>query len=317
MRSSDMRIGLDIMGGDFAPEATVKGAILARHELPSDVRLVLFGDEKIIHEQLSALGESPDGFEIVHASQRIEMGDHPVRALTQKPDSSISKGFGMLASGELDAICSAGNTGAMLAGAMFTIKPIPGLIRPAIAVALPQKNGGFTLLLDVGLNPDARPDVLYQYGIMGSLYAHYVYGIDKPKVGLLNIGSEEDKGNLLAKSAYTLMKGTPDFDFIGNIEGNELFFNRADVVVCDGFTGNVVLKQAESFYNLMLNFKNGDPFFEQFNYENLGGTPILGIGSQVLIGHGISSALAIKNMLIQNKKIVESDLIKKLKKAFK
>jgi len=305
------------MGGDFAPAATVNGAILARRELPAQIKLVLFGDEKIIDEQFSAAGEEPDGFEIIHSSQKIEMGDHPVRALSQKPDSSISKGFSMLATGELDALCSAGNTGAMLAGAMFTIKPISGLIRPAIAVALPQKDGGFTLLLDVGLNPDARPDVLYQYGIMGSLYSHYVYGIKEPKVGLMNIGSEEDKGNLLAKSAFQLMKGTPDFNFVGNVEGNELFFGRADVVVCDGFTGNVVLKQAESFYNLMMKFKNGDPFFEQFNYENLGGTPILGIGSQVLIGHGISSPLAIKNMLIQNKKIVESGLIKKLKKAFK
>lgn len=317
MRPSDMRIGLDIMGGDFAPKATVNGAVMARRELPSQVRLVLFGDEEIINKQFSAIGENPGDFEIIHSSQIIEMGDHPVRALSQKPDSSISKGFGMLASGELDAFCSAGNTGAMLAGAMFTIKPIPGLIRPAIAVALPQKGGGFNLLLDVGLNPDARPDVLYQYGIMGSIYSHYVYDIERPKVGLLNIGSEEDKGNLLAKSAFQLMKGTPDFDFVGNVEGNELFFNRADVVVCDGFTGNVVLKQAESFYDLMLKVKNGDPFFEQFNYENLGGTPILGIGSQVLIGHGISSPTAIKNMLIQNKKIVESGLITKLKKAFK
>jgi len=305
------------MGGDFAPEATVKGAVLARKELSSQVKLVLFGDEGIIRKQFSSIGENADDFEIIHASQKIEMGDHPVRALSQKPDSSISIGFGLLASGELDAYCSAGNTGAMLAGAMFTIKPIAGLIRPAIAVALPQKDGGYALLLDVGLNPDARPDVLYQYGIMGSLYSQYVYGIDKPKVGLLNIGSEEDKGNLLTKSAFNLMKGNPDFDFAGNVEGNELFFNRVDVVVCDGFTGNVVLKQAESFYNLMMEVKNGDSFFEKFNYENLGGTPILGIGSQVLIGHGISSPTAIKNMLIQNKNIVESGLITKLKKAFK
>lgn len=312
-----MRIGLDIMGGDFAPVATVKGAVMARNELPDSISIVLFGNEKIIHEQFSALGESMDGFQIVHASQKIEMSDHPVRAMSQKPDSSISNGYRMLASGELDAFCSAGNTGAMLAGAMYTIKPIPGLIRPAIAVALPQKEGGHTLLLDVGLNPDARPDVLYQYGIMGSIYSHYVYGIEKPKVGLLNIGSEEEKGNMLAKSAFQLMKDTPDFNFVGNIEGNELFFDRADVVVCDGFTGNVVLKQAESFYYLMMKFKNGDPFFEQFNYENFGGTPILGIGSPVLIGHGISSPLAIKNMLIKNKTIVESGLITKLKKAFK
>ncbi len=312
-----MKIGLDIMGGDFAPMATVKGALMARQELPAQIKVVLFGDETIIREQFSAIGASTEGFEIVPTTQIIEMSDHPVRAMSQKPDSSISRGFSMLASGELDAFCSAGNTGAMLAGAMYTIKPIPGLIRPAIAVALPQKEGGFTLLLDVGLNPDARPDVLYQYAIMGSLYSHYVYGKETPKVGLLNIGSEEEKGNLLTKSSYQIMKDTPDFNFVGNVEGNELFFDRADVVVCDGFTGNVVLKQAESFYDLMKNNENTDPFFERFNYENFGGTPILGIGSPVLIGHGISSPLAIKNMLIQNKTIVESGLITKLKKAFK
>lgn len=308
---------MDIMGGDFAPQSTVRGAVMAREELPGEVAVVLFGDEQLIHNELEREGFGSDSFEIVHASQKIEMGDHPVRAISEKPDSSISKGFGMLATEHLDAFCSAGNTGAMLAGAMFSIKPISGLIRPAIAVALPQINGGYTLLLDVGLNPDARPDVLYQYGIMGSLYSHYVYDIERPKVALLNIGSEEDKGSLLAKSTFQTMKNSPDFNFIGNIEGNELFFNKADVVVCDGFTGNVVLKQAESFYYLMKKFKNGHDFFEQFNYENFGGTPILGVGSPVLIGHGISSPLAIKNMLIQNLKIVESGVIKKIKKAFK
>jgi glycerol-3-phosphate acyltransferase PlsX len=133
----------------------------------------------------------------------------------------------------------------------------------------------------------------------------------------LNIGSEEDKGNLITKSAYQIMKDSPDFNFTGNVEGNEIFFNKADVIVCDGFTGNVVLKQAESFYYLMKKFKNGNDFFEQFNYENFGGTPILGVGSPVLIGHGISSPLAIKNMLMQNKKIIESNVIRKIKKAFK
>lgn len=308
---------MDIMGGDFAPRATVQGAVMAREDLAPEVALVLFGDRSVILNELDSAGASEKGFEIIHTTQTIQMGDHPVRAVSDKPDSSISRGFGMLAAEQLDAFCSAGNTGAMLAGAMFSIKPISGLIRPAIAVALPQINGGFTLLLDVGLNPDTRPDVLYQQAIMGSLYSHYVYDIDSPKVSLLNIGSEEDKGSLLTKSAYQTMKNSPDFNFVGNIEGNELFFNKADVIVCDGFTGNVVLKQAESFYYLMKKFKNGDDFFEQFNYENFGGTPILGVGSPVLIGHGISSPLAIKNMLMQNMRIIESGVIKKIRKAFK
>lgn len=314
-----MKIGLDIMGGDFAPKATIEGAAMARAELPEEVALVLFGDQSVIEAELDALETDVrvSDFQIEHTTQRIEMSDHPVRAVTEKPDSSISRGFGMLSAGQLDGFCSAGNTGAMLAGAMFSIKPIPGLIRPAIAVGLPQINGGYTLLLDVGLNPDARPDVLYQYGIMGSMYAHYVSEIEKPRVALLNIGSEEDKGSLLTKSTFQTMKDSPDFNFVGNIEGNELFFNKADVVVCDGFTGNVVLKQAESFYYLMKKFNNGNDFVEQFNYENFGGTPILGVGSPVLIGHGISSSLAIKNMLLQNMKIIESGAITKIKKAFK
>ncbi len=312
-----MRIGLDIMGGDFAPESPVNGAVLARADLPESAQLILYGDNDLIHQELQSCKASADDFSIVHADQTVEMGDHPVRAISQKPRSSMALGFKALANGEIDAFCSAGNTGAMLAGAMFTIKAIPGIIRPAIAAALPRKDGGITLLLDVGLNPDARADVLYQYGIMGSLYVQEVYQIDQPRVGLLNIGSEEDKGSLLSKATYQIMKGTPEFNFIGNVEGNEFFSNKADVVVCDGFTGNVVLKQAESFYYLMKKGNNGDPFLERFNYENFGGTPILGIGSPVLIGHGISSPLAIKNMLIQNKTILESGLIEKIRKAFK
>ncbi|MBT3242762.1 MAG: phosphate acyltransferase PlsX [Bacteroidetes bacterium] len=312
-----MRIGLDIMGGDFAPSATVQGAVLAKAELPASTELVLIGDENLIFGQLEESNASASDFTIIHADQKIEMGDHPVRAISMKPRSSMAYGFNKLANGELDAFCSAGNTGAMLAGTMFTLKTIPGIIRPAIAVALPRKSGGNTLLLDVGLNPDVRQDVLYQFGIMGSLYSHHVYGVENPGVGLLNIGSEEDKGSILSKAAYQLMKGNPDFNFVGNVEGNELFFDKADVVVCDGFAGNVVLKQAESFYYLMKGLKCSDPFLERFNYENFGGTPILGIGSPVLIGHGISSPLAIKNMLVQNKTILESGLITKLIKAFK
>jgi glycerol-3-phosphate acyltransferase PlsX len=197
------------------------------------------------------------------------------------------------------------------------VKSIPGIIRPAIAVALPKVTGGVNLLLDVGLNPDARPDVIYQYALMGSMYAEHIYGHSNPRVSLLNIGSEGDKGNLLTKSTYQTMLDSPDFNFIGNVEGNELFTDKTDVIVCDGFTGNVVLKQAESFYYLIKKAKINSPFFEQFNYEQFGGTPILGIGSPVLIGHGISSGLAIKNMILQNKVIVESGLVEKFRKAFK
>jgi glycerol-3-phosphate acyltransferase PlsX len=311
-----MRIGLDIMGGDFAPQATTKGAILAFQEMPPDTEVVLIGDQNAIETICRAENFDPGNFHIVPSTEVIEMGDHPVKTFSMKKNSSMAIGFRLLASGSIDGFCSAGNTGAMMAGAMFTIKSVPGIIRPSIAVAIPKGENEYTLLLDVGLNPDARPDVLYQYAVMGSLFAQYVMGIEQPKVALLNIGAEEEKGNLLAKASYTAMKDTSDFNFIGNIEGNELFTDKADVVVCDGFTGNVVLKQAESFYYLIRKLKLSHPFFERFNYEHSGGTPILGIGSPVLIGHGMSSPLAIKNMILKNKEIIESGLIQKMKKAF-
>ena len=228
----------------------------------------------------------------------------------------MGAGFQMLTEGKLDGFCSAGNTGAMLAGAMFTIKPIPGIIRPCIGASIPKGENEYSLLLDVGLNPDARPDVMYQYAIMGSFYSHLVHGVANPKVGLLNIGEEEEKGNLLSKAAYQMMKDSTDFNFIGNVEGNEIFTDNADVVVCEGFIGNIVLKMAESVYFLSKKLRLSEPFFEQFNYENFGGIPIIGIGSPVLIGHGKSTPLAIKNMLIKNSELIQSGLITKLKKAF-
>ncbi len=312
-----MRIGLDIMGGDFAPAATVAGVVMAREELPEDTELVLIGNKDKVLTELNALNADPSKFSFYHTSEVLEMGDHPVKSFSKKKGSSLVKGFELLKQEQLDGFCSAGNTGAMLAGAMFSVKSIPGIIRPAIAAALPKAKGGVNLVLDVGLNPDARPDVLYQYAMMGSMYSEYVYGTTNPRVGLLNIGSEGDKGNLLTKSAYHAMEDSNDFNFVGNIEGNEFFDDKTDVIVCDGFTGNVVLKQAESFYYLMKKAKVDSPFFEQFNYERFGGTPILGIGSPVLIGHGISSGLAIKNMILQNRIIVESKLIEKFRKAFK
>lgn len=308
---------MDIMGGDFAPAATVAGAVMARRELSESVDLVLIGNKDQILSELKSLKADSSLFTFVHTTEVLGMGDHPVKSFSKKKGSSLVTGFQMLTEGKLDAFCSAGNTGAMMAGAMFSVKSIPGIIRPAIAVAMPKAKGGVNLLLDVGLNPDARPDVLYQYAMMGSMYAEHVYGKTTPRVGLLNIGSEEDKGNLLTKSTFQSMVDSPDFNFVGNVEGNEIFADKTDVIICDGFTGNVVLKQAESFYYLIKKAEIDSPFFEQFNYERFGGTPILGIGSPVLIGHGISSGLAIKNMILQNKVIVESGLVEKFRKAFK
>lgn len=311
-----MRIGLDIMGGDYAPSVTVKGAIQAKNELPEHAKVILIGDEGLIKQELQKENCSADAFEIVHTSQVIEMGEHPTKAFQQKTDSSIAVGFSLLKQGKIDAFASAGNTGAMLVGSMFVLKPISGVIRPCITSILPKPNGSLGIILDVGTNADCKPDVLYQFGILGMLYAKHVYNINNPKIGLLNIGEEEKKGNLLTQAAHELMKESKDFNFIGNVEGRDLFDDKVDVIVCDGFTGNVVLKEAEAFYTLIKKRGINDEYFNRFNYEIYGGTPILGINSNVLIGHGISSAIAIKNMVKLAKDVAEAKLSEKIIQAF-
>lgn len=311
-----MRIGIDILGGDYAPQAPLDGVCLALAELEPSVRLVLIGDQDQIREQLTAKGVDPSAVDVVHATEVIEMGEHPVKAFSKKQNSTIAVGLKMMLAGELDAFASCGNTGAMLVGSMYTVKAIPGIIRPCITTAFPKENGGFNLLLDVGSNADCKPDVLYQFGILGKLYAEHVFGVKEPRVALLNIGEEPEKGNLVAQAAYGLMKDSNDFKFVGNVEGRDIFGDHADVIVCEGFTGNVVLKFAESFYAAMKkqNLQNG--YLDRFNYEIYGGTPVLGVNGNVMIGHGISSPLAIKNMILLSRDVVNADLPSKIKKAF-
>lgn len=312
-----MNIGLDISGGDFAPDANVLGALLAIRELPEHVKVSLIGKRDEIERVLKKENYDSSRIITVEASEVITMHDHPTRAIPQKPNSSISIGFELLSKGKLDSFASTGNTGAMLVGAMYKVNAIPGVIRPCITSILPIESGGNSVILDVGTNADCKPDVLYQFAKLGSLYARNVLGIDNPKVALLNIGEEESKGNLLTQSAYKLMNGTSDFNFIGNIEGRDLFTGKADVFVCDGFTGNVVLKQAEGLYTIMKKRGIKDDYFDRFNYENYGGTPILGVNSDVIIGHGISNEVAVKNMLVHAFDVANSKLTKKIKEAFK
>jgi glycerol-3-phosphate acyltransferase PlsX len=312
-----MRIGVDAMGGDYAPLAIVAGAVEAQKQLVADERIVLFGDEKIIISTLQELKANPTDFDIVHCTEVIEMGDNPAKALVKKPDSSIAVGFKWLAGGKIDGFASAGSTGAMLVGAIYSIKVIPGIIRPAIAGYIPVGETKFNLLLDVGINPDCRPDVLYQYALLGSIYSKLILGNEEPRISLLNIGEEDEKGNLITKSAFDLMKDTSEFKFVGNVEGHDLFSNKkADVIVCDGFVGNVVLKEAEAFYHLIKKRNISDPYFERFNFENYGGTPILGVNAPVIIGHGISNAKAIMNMILQTREVIGSNLCGKIKEAF-
>lgn len=301
------------MGGDFAPDSTIKGAGLAAEELPEGVTLVLVGQEDIIQAKLKEYNIANNNIEVIHASDIIEMGEHPTKALSQKPEASIPVGFGLLKKGIVQAFSSAGNTGAMHVGAMFTIKAIEGIIRPGIAGFMPKEAGGFGVIMDVGANADCKPDVLYQFGQIASLYAKHVFEIENPKVGLMNLGEEEQKGTLLTQAAHQLFKIDNSINFIGNIEGRDLFNDKADVIVCDGFTGNVILKMAESFFDLLQERKIKDPYFDRFNYEAIGGSPILGVNGNVVIGHGVSSPTAIKNMLLLSLKMAESNIHLRIK----
>ncbi|SFA56750.1 phosphate:acyl-[acyl carrier protein] acyltransferase [Pedobacter suwonensis] len=305
------------MGGDYAPKAIVLGAIAAHQSLNAGEHLVLIGDTEQIKPILAEEGFNPDHFEYVHTDEVIGMGEHPTKAIVQKPNSSIAVGFNLLKEGKIDSFASAGNSGAMLVGAVFSVKTIPGIIRPCLCTILPKIKGGTGLLLDVGANADCKPDILLQFGVLGSLYAENLLQINDPKVALMNIGEEDEKGNMLSMATFPLMKETSLFNFVGNVEGRDLFNEKADVIVCDGFTGNVMLKLAESFYVLTIKKGLKDEFFDRFNYEQYGGSPVLGVNAPVVIGHGISSPLAVKNMILQSREMITTGLVEKIRMAFK
>ena len=311
-----MRIGIDISGGDFAPTANIEGAVLAHKELPQNCTIVLIGDQDQILGGLSLLGANPKDFEIVHAPDVITMHDHPTKAIPSKPNSSIAVGFDLLAKKELDAFASTGNTGAMLIGAMFKLGAVEGIARPCITSTLPQIAGDNSILLDVGSNADCKPEVLLQFAQLGALYAKNVYQKESPKVALLSIGEEDSKGNLVTIATNKLLREQSEINFIGNVEGRDLFTSKADVIVCDGFTGNVVLKEAEGIYTLMRKRGIRDEYFDRFNYENYGGTPILGVKGNVIIGHWISNDIAVKNMIIHSFEVAKSGLSSKVNEAF-
>ena len=310
-----MVVGIDIFGGDFAPEATVKGAILAYKDFGPEDSLVLIGDKTQIESICNQENFDSQKFQIVHTTDYIGMDEYPAKAFSQKPNASIVLGYKLLQSSKIDGFASAGNTGAMLVGGMHIVKSIPGIIRPSIAAPIPRKNKKPIILLDVGLNADCKPDVLYQYGILGSLYSERVYKVENPKVGLFNIGQEEEKGNLLTKAAYQAMKGTKDFNFIGNIEGTKIFSDEADVLVCDGFVGNSILKVAEAFFEQFKSTTDDQEYSQQFNFEQHGGTPILGINKTAVIGHGISNDTAIKNMIHLTLNVAKAKLPQQIETA--
>jgi glycerol-3-phosphate acyltransferase PlsX len=316
-----MNIGLDIMGGDFAPKEAILGILSYLQSTSKEadkVHFVLVGDPNKAEPFFPLLEAYRDRYTFVPAEQVIGMHEHPTKALKEKPHSSIAIGFGLLQQNKIDAFIGAGNTGAMMVGALYSVKAIPGVLRPTIASPIPKLDGKFNFLLDAGANADCKPEHLVQFALMGSFYAHHVLGLENPRVALLNIGEEEGKGNILAQATYPLLQQHESINFVGNKEGRDLFLNQTDVFICEGFVGNIVLKMAESVYHIFkYRRKVEDEFLEQFNYEIHGGTPILGVNAPVLIGHGISHAPAFHSMITSIINIVDSQLIPILQKYFK
>ncbi|MEO5890430.1 MAG: phosphate acyltransferase PlsX [Ferruginibacter sp.] len=311
-----MNIALDMMGGDYAPLEAIKGISLFLAGQGKNINLTLIGDEAKLTALLSEYDVPAENIAIVHASQVIEMHEHPTKALREKQQSSIALGFNLLATGKTDAFISAGNTGAMMVGALFSIKAIEGVARPTIGAYIPRENGTLGLLLDAGINADCKPENLVQFATLGSLYAEHILGFQNPKVGLINLGEEEGKGNLLALATYPLLKQNKQINFIGNIEGRDILMDKADVMVCEGFTGNVILKMAESVYDIIQRRGIKDEHFDRFNFEMYGGVPVLGVAKPVIIGHGISHAIAFKNMILIAKRMIEKELMEKMREAF-
>ncbi|UBM58515.1 phosphate acyltransferase PlsX [Marinilongibacter aquaticus] len=311
-----MKIAIDAMGGDFAPQATVEGALLALNELPEDVSLVLVGLENEIDAILADKSFDKKKLEVKHASEVVGMHEHPAKSFSQKPDSSLAVGFNLLKAKEVNAFCSAGNTGAVMVHSLFVLKTYGNIQRPPIAGFFPLRNGGYSLMLDIGANVDCKPEVLVRFAELGSVYAGLSFGIENPKVALVNIGEEESKGPASLQAAHQLLKEHAKVNFVGNIEGRDLFDGKADVLVTEGFTGNVIYKMGESLYEYAHSQGVDDQLINRMNYEVVGGSPIIGVKGNVIVAHGISTPLAIKNMILLAKRQVESGVNAKLAEVF-
>lgn len=339
-----IKIGIDAMGGDFAPEVAIEGAVMSLKLIDKDSRIVLYGDKARIVELLKKHNCPEERFDIVATTEVIEMGDHPAKAFVAKRDSSITVGFKDLAEGKIDGFASAGSTGAMMVGSMQVIKPIEGVIRPVLATLIPtiSTEHGIrrAILMDVGLNVDAKPEVLAQYGLLGSIYAKSALKMENPRVALLNIGEEEGKGNAQSKATYDLMKADGRYNFVGNVEASYIFTGKiGDVVVADAFVGNSLLKMAEALYRINFRLGGGKPrvksflrpllgrlvpklywqydFWDAMNAESVGGLQVMGVNAPVMIGHGSSSARAICSMILSMERDIKSNFPAKLREALK
>lgn len=326
-----MRAAVDVMGGDRAPAAILKGCFDAASLLSGDDRIHLVGDEKIISDALSACSLTPEQktlYQIVPTTEVIGMDEPPVEAIRAKPNSSIGTMCKMVSKGEADAAISAGNTGACVAAAQLRMRLLPGIVRPGIAVIMPTFHGPVTIC-DVGANIAPQPRHLQQYAIMAGAYAHDICGIANPRVGLLSIGEEDAKGTSIVKEARKLMRDEPQINFVGNVEGRDIFQGVVDVVVCDGFVGNIMLKFTEGiaeglFKTILAEIDRTapqlmDPFkpvmkkiYANHDWQEYGGAPLLGVGGYCLICHGRSEARAIMNAIRVTRQLVNSGVNKKI-----
>ncbi len=328
------KIALDALGGDYAPLNEINGAYqLLNDSVHQDVDLYLVGQENNIKNAIKEQGYNPDLVKYINAEERVNMDDDPSEVLKKKKNSSIYVGISKLKEGDVDAFVSAGNTGAMLAVSTMILGRINGVSRPTIGSFFPTITDYPVLVLDVGATVDLKPRYLYEYAIMGSIYVEKMLNISRPRIGLLNVGEEETKGTDQIKETYNLLKNS-SLNFVGNVEGRDIFSANADVIVCDGFVGNIVLKFAESFLtilksklkqyskkNLVNKLKTGlvvpilKDILQQFDYQSYGGVPLLGVNGVSIIGHGKSTPLAIKNMLIRAKEIIQKDINKQIEKT--
>ena len=325
-------VAIDAMGGDFAPLNELRGAALALKEI-DNVEVVLVGNEKLIRDTASKESIDLSKIPIVDAQEVINMSDTPTAAIRKKPNSSLVIGANLVKDKKADAFVSAGNTGAMLAAATLLIGRIKGVGRPTIGASYPTQTGKFTTVFDSGSSVDSKPSHLFEYAIMGSIFAGEIYNYPNPSIGLLNVGEEESKGNELALASHQLLKNSK-LNFFGNVEGRDIFKGKVDIVVCDGFTGNVVLKLAESVIGFLkikikqyadkglinslkaLVVKNVlRVALKDMDYQSHGGVPVLGVNGIAIVGHGSSSPLAIKNMVLRAKEMYDKNLIEKMEEA--
>lgn len=325
-----MKIAVDAMGGDYAPGAIVEGAVQAAREL--DCQITLVGIRDVIQKELARLGATDLRIEILHASETVDMDESPALAYRKKKDSSIMVGVELIKNGGADAFVSAGNTGAVMATAVLKLRPMQGVSRTPIAVMLPTQKG-WSVLLDAGANVDCKPRNLLEFGIMGSIYSSFISGKESPIVSTLSIGEEEGKGNEVLREASALLKKS-SINFTGNIEAKEVYRGNADVIVCDGFVGNISLKVSESLAEMMgkalrdvfeTNFRSKlayllvrpymDAFKKRVDHSEIGGAPLLGVNGTVIISHGSSKAKSIRNAIMQAQNFTKMDINSKIRQG--